>query len=198
MDIKNMRVRLNVDTVSLPSKTTEKESYTIMRLKNANTQTEITLSDLFQKLIKGYACTGGLLNGRTDDTWLSQQVWLFDFDNKSRTMPQLTISAAVETFHKVGIKPIFVYETYTSTPELRKFRIGCVSREVVTYLDTRRRLIQGITDLFPTVQEPDPKTGRMITAAQIDRACVDAARFYYGTTPKHYNKWFDDGEAFDI
>jgi len=40
MDIKNLRVRLNVDTVSLSSKTAEKESYTIMRLKSANTKTE--------------------------------------------------------------------------------------------------------------------------------------------------------------
>jgi len=169
-----------------------------MRLKSASTQTEITLYDLFHKLINGYSCTGGLLDGRTDDTWLQQQVWLFDFDNKSVTLPKLTIEAAVEVFHKVGIKPVFVYETYSSTPEARKFRIGCVSMGVVTCTDTRRRLVQGITDLFPTVQEPDQKTGRIITVAQIDRACVDAARFFYGTTPAHYNKWFDDGEAFNI
>ena len=197
MDIKNMPVKLNMDTVSLPSKTHEPESHTIMRLKSANTQTELSLYDVYSRLTSGYACTGGLLSGRTDPTWLQQQLWLFDFDNKSRTLPQLTIKGAKEVFQKVGINPIFAHETYSSTSELRKFRIGCVG-EVVTCTDTRRRLMEGIVNLFPTAQEPDPKTGRILTVAQIDRACVDAARFFYGCTPSHYAIWFDDGEAFTI
>ena len=197
MDIKDIRVCLNVDTKPLASKTIEKESYTIMRLKNAATQTEIRLYDLFLQLTNGYACTGGLLNGRKDENWLSQQAWFFDIDNKSRTLPKLTIAGALEVFNDVGIKPAFVYETYSSTPELRKFRIAAVSLEVVTCSDTRRRIMEGVTNLFPTAQEPN-EAGRMCTVAQIDRACTDAARFFYGCTPHHYKKWFDSGEAFTL
>lgn len=72
-----------------------------------------------------------------------------DIDNKRTDVEIETPAHVAEVLAAHGLKAAFMYETFNSTPENRRFRVALVSDEEFTDKDERGRVQAAIIALFP-------------------------------------------------
>lgn len=176
-------LRLNIDRVGYSKKPKGAEIGVIVnRLKHADSVIEIdSMSSVTDAICKGRTITAGELLGTNENSWTSQRLFIFDIDNEATTIPKLTPEFVKEIFDNNGVPLSFAYWTFSNTPKHPKFRIAALCDEVVTNADEAKEIILGIMSLFQTVQESDPKSGKIRTIAQIDLACKNLDRMFLGT-----------------
>lgn len=156
-----LKVKLNLDSKPYSSKDDAKREIGIIR--NRLKPYIIDPATLPKGICSGYTFTPAALNGTTADSWESQALWCVDIDNDDGHL--LTPSEAVEIMAAAGISPLFIYYSFSHTPEKPKFRIVVMTTETVTDPGKAQRMREGLLSLFPGS----------------DKACADAARMFLGT-----------------
>lgn len=103
--------------------------------------------------------------GTNDADFSKQTLFMNDIDNKRKDVPQETPAHAAEVLARYNLKPAFMYETFNSTPEQRRFRIGLVSDEPFTDRAERDSVQHALIAAFD----------------QADPECINADRIFFGT-----------------
>ena len=82
---------------------------------------ETTIPEFMEFIDNGYTWSGGVFDGNLkNDTWRSQSIFGLDFDNiKTIITPEEVISR----FKEFNIIPQVIYETFSSSKDLMKFRV---------------------------------------------------------------------------
>jgi len=130
----------------------------------ARNRTSLTVPQLAQLLTSGCTFAPGVFRDRrrSNETWVQQQVFGLDFDHGWRVEEFLKLS------ERLGVRPAFVYPTFSHTATDHRFRAVFVNDTVVA--DPRlRKLIQGTLLLLFVLGD-----------AVADTQCRDAARFFLG------------------
>jgi hypothetical protein len=102
-------------------------------------------------------CPAVFNGGRSNDNWVSQQIFALDFDNG------FTPEEAIDRLDLYSLSAQVIYTTFSDTPEKRKFRLVFILDTNITKKDTRDWIVTKLLGLFP----------------EADKAVKDAARLFY-------------------
>lgn len=120
--------------------------------------TNITIKDLSDALVHGASFRPGVLYGRSKNDWKEQQLYGLDFDHNT------TIEEKYNKAMMLGIKPCFMYTTFSHSEEEHKFRMVFCNNKVITdgnYRDKLQATLMGI------MEDADP-------------VCRNRDRLFYG------------------
>ncbi|HEZ7985908.1 MAG TPA: phage/plasmid primase, P4 family [Ruminococcus sp.] len=179
----NGSIIYSADTQSYKAKPTGTEIGGIRnRLGGETAHRETSLQQLAKLIENGVTVQGAQLRSKqdggenTDERFLRQQLFAVDLDNvyKDKTTGQkIKLPDAVETPEKIleisqgaGLTPCIIAESFSSTPELRKYHVLFAADKPVTDISQARQVILNLQDVFGSA----------------DEACKDPARILFGTT----------------
>lgn len=123
-----------------------------------SSQTEISIKELIDSLIKGCTFKPSLLNGRREDNWIEQQLFALDFDENT------TINNELKRCNELGILPVFGYTSFSHTEEHHKFRLVFCTNEVITDYNIAKQLQLTLMNIFNNC----------------DDKCKNLSRLYFG------------------
>lgn len=122
-------------------------------------QTDITIESLAEDLCHGASFKPGVLQGgRKAENWTQQQLFGLDFDNGTR------IDEAYRKVISLGIKPCFIYTTFSHQEEHHKFRMIFCNDFVITDGETRDILQATLMGII----------------GGIDEVCFNRDRLFFG------------------
>lgn len=96
---------------------------------------------------------------RNDKSWQSQSVFALDFDSG---MP---FDQVLEKLRGYGLDCTFAYETFSSKPDLQKFRVVFQLDQSTICCDYRNSIHQTLMFMF---------------SEQVDKSCADRSRMFFG------------------
>ncbi len=148
----------------------EKPSRQAGIIQNGLKRTKITISDLAIGLSSGCSFKPAVLNGTKSESWIQQQVFALDFDHGT------TIKSELARCEELGLKPCFVYTSFSHTPDAAedRFRMVFITDSVITDRLVRNKLQKTLIGTFPNS----------------DKVTFDEARLFfggYGKMPLHTN-----------
>lgn len=146
-----------------------------------------TLEELVGFIGKGQSITPAyLLKSEKDNKgpskssiFISQQLWMIDIDNHddcdkqgNRRLPddKLSITNILTVCESIQCQPFVIYETFGSTKLLPRYRVGFISVELVTDIETRNHVAEAFYSIF--------KVGFPYT----DAKSIEVAQLFYGTS----------------
>lgn len=152
-------------------------------LKNQTSSPEnlsdLTVEELANELLQGRTVIPcEMEGGSSSENWRSQQVFMYDIDNKEE--PFVTVDETLELCSKAGVTPAFIYETFSSSPERLKMRVVFVGSRVVSDQTERQKIFNYFAGVL-SIQ------GRTL----VDTQCQDAGRLFFGTDKALLFKSFD-------
>lgn len=129
---------------------------------------EVSVNQLAKHISKGQTwspyifkeCPNWKRRRRLEGLFESSQVFALDFDNGE------SYSTILEKCRTLGLEPNIIHTSFSSTPEHPKHRVIFVCKEIITDFSKTKLYSIGLAEKF-----------------QSDKACVDAARLYFGSTP---------------
>ena len=127
----------------------------------------VTLSNFITAVKHGYTFVPAEVHGeQVSANWKSQQIFCVDIDNKTdpKSPDYMLPEKALDICKTNNIKPFFLYHTFSSTPEVQKYRICFVLDRLITDTNEREKIITALIDLFSPVSDP---------------ACKDPARLFF-------------------
>ena len=128
-------------------------------VQNNLTQTEITIENLADALVNGASFKPGVLfGGNKAENWHQQQLFGLDFDDGMK------IEEAYNKVISLGIKPCFMYTTFSHTEEHHKFRMIFCNDTVITDGNLRDRLQATLMGII----------------GGIDEVCFNRDRLFFG------------------
>lgn len=137
----------------------------MVNIRIVKNQVSIRINELIENIIKGKSFTlaafktgdDGKIH-RTKACWESQDLLALDFDDG------ITPEEFLDRSRQLNLMPTFVYNSFSDTPEQRKFRAVYVLRErLYDYRDANACTL-ALMGLFK----------------ECDKACKDPSRLYYG------------------
>ncbi len=146
------------------------------RFTNPNSIQDLTAAQIAEALCKGQTVQPGVTpfsernrekgkTGTCADDFTQQSIFMNDIDNKRTDSPIETPAHVAEVLKPYNLTVAFAYPTFSSSPQLEKFRFAVVCDEVITD-DKEREAIQGaLIKCFP----------------QSDPDCINADRIFFGT-----------------
>ncbi len=164
-----MRILCNVDRTPYRAKP---EPEQIRKIQcNLETPQEISVQDLFDVICSGGSFRPAAIRGNSDSGFISQQIFAVDIDNAKSKDPipeadRLTPQEAISRARAAGLKPNFIYPTFSDSPELRKYRILFLLDVPIIEPELRSRVADYITDIF---------------GIAADGKCKNPARLFFGT-----------------
>ena len=179
-----MKVQSIIDTCQSHHKPTTDDlghvSQIKSRLKNGKIKEQtISINELANKLINGYAVIPAILQGgASDDNFISQQVFMVDIDNKDKI---LTKDDALRICGDV--KPSFIYATFSYSDEVPKYRVVFILDKVITSKEQRDYIQKYFIDLFDNYA---------------DKSCIDSSRVFYGGKKLLYSNYENIVNSDDI
>lgn len=160
---------VQLDTVCFTKK--PKGQSVIGGIKNrtaAQPETVCTPEQLAEAVLQGRAYSPGILQGGAKaENWTKQQLFCLDIDNKEAVnFPEklLTPDQALARCLENNLPPFLIYSTFSSTPELPKYRFCFCADRCTTDTLQREHIQLGLMALFP----------------ECDPACKNADRLYFG------------------
>lgn len=179
----NGSIIYSADTQSYKAKPTGAEIGGIRnRLGGETAHRETSLQQLAQLIESGVTIQGAQLRSKkasyenTDTRFLRQQLFAVDLDNvykdketgQKRKLPDAyeTPERILEISRGAGLTPCIIAESFSSTPELRKYHVLFAADKPVTDISQARQVILNLQDVFGSA----------------DEACKDPARILFGTT----------------
>lgn len=120
--------------------------------------TDITISDLADNLVHGASFRPGVLYGRKKDDWKEQQLFGLDFDHNT------TIEEKYQKAIQYGIRPCFMYTTFSHSEKEHKFRMVFCNDTVITNGNLRDRLQATLMGIMEDA----------------DEVCFNRDRLFYG------------------
>lgn len=119
----------------------------------------ISIKELAESLCKGASFKPAVLQGgRKAENWSQQQLFGLDFDDGT------TIEETYNKVVKLGIKPCFVYTTFSHTEDHHKFRMIFCNSEVITDGTLRDKL----------------QATLMGVVGGVDEVCFNRDRLFFG------------------
>ncbi len=137
---------------------------------------DLTAAQIAEALCKGQTVQPGVTPfsdrnrekgkaGTCADDFQQQTIFMDDIDNKRTDTPIETPAHVAEVLKTYNLPVAFAYPTFSSSPQLEKFRFAVVCDEAITD-DKEREAIQGaLIQCFP----------------QSDPDCINADRIFFGT-----------------
>lgn len=118
----------------------------IAECRNNLKPASIEIEELAILLCQGGTFTPAVLNGTTDDSWTSQQLFAFDFDHET------TIETELERCRRLGLIPVFGYTTHNHKIEKHNFEdrfrlVFCCNKEI-TDIYTRNKVMLSLANAF--------------------------------------------------
>lgn len=161
-------VTLNLDSIGFDRKPTGKEIGAIQNRLDNNIST-IDIEEFAKAVaLEGRTFKAAAVEGKTNHDWLSQDIFAIDIDNeygkREKEHPYLSMEDAYKRCEKYNVMPIFIYPSFSSTPEFNKYRLVFRVPTTVTDLRVRRFMILALMEIFP----------------ERDKSCIDAARTFFG------------------
>ena len=181
---------LHVDNVKFKVKPTKAEIGAIKcRFAKSASIREMTVKQVADCLIAGRTVQPGVTpytdstkakgyKGTSDDDFTQQTLFMSDIDNESADAPQETPEHVAELLAAFNLKPVFMYESYHSTAQQKRFRFAVVCDEAITDRAERDAIQGALIALSP----------------QSDYGTANADRMYFGTD-KGIIEGFTDYEA---
>ena len=139
------KYRITVDKTTQLKKPIKKEIKKIhQRLINAE---EITIPEFIEFMDKGYTWSGGVFDGKLKNVnWGSQSIFGLDFDN-NKTI--ITLEEVISRFKEFNIVPQVLYETFSSSKDLMKFRVVLFIDHEISKKEDFNFLSNGLKLIFP-------------------------------------------------
>ena len=134
------------------------------QLNNLN-NISLPLAGLVEAIKQGQTFTQAAFKGnqRSIHGWEQQRLFCADVDEANLSYDEvLAMGSAIP-----GLEPSVIYESFSSTPEKRKWRVMYVSEDPVYDPEIARTICKGITNLFSGVDAGASK---------------DISRLFYGTS----------------
>jgi hypothetical protein len=157
-------MRLMLDRQQFNHKPT---SYETGGIKNRLQDVDISLPQLAESIHKGCSVVAAQLSGLSDSSFVSQQLFMVDIDNDKL---HISVADAIVKCNEAGIQPALVYESFSSTADHPKFRLGFLSETVVTDRQVRDDVVISLLSILSDGKE-----------TYCDTRCMDASRLFYGT-----------------
>lgn len=153
-------IKITLDNVNFTCKP-DKKATTAITQRIAGLIQELPIETIAEQLVQPYGKTFTPAvfkdNKRTNDTWVSQQLFGLDFDEG------ITVSEVLDRCKKYQIEPCFIYSTFSSVDN-NKFRVFFCNDTVVTDYRIRTVIQLGLMRLFK----------------ESDKSCKDGSRLFYG------------------
>lgn len=127
-------------------------------IQNRIKSIDITVEELANELIKGASFKASSMNGRTDNSWRSQQIFALDFDENT------TIEEELNRCIELDILPVFGYTSFSHTEEHNKFRLVFAVDEVIEEWEDAKKMQTLLMRLFN----------------KCDKQCSNLGRLYFG------------------
>lgn len=132
-------------------------------VQNNMSRTKISLEKLADSLTHGASFKPAVLvGGNKAENWFQQQLFGLDFDDGTE------LDEAYNKFVKLGIKPCFMYTTFSHTEEHHKFRMIFCNDEVISDAAERDKL----------------QATLMGVISGIDKVCFNRDRLFFGSNSK--------------
>jgi hypothetical protein len=93
---------------------------------------------------------------RQNEGWKSQSLFALDFDNTKSSI-LITLDDILKRLEFYGLNCTFAYNTFSNSESLPKFRVVFQTKQVVTNLYERQRIVDALHRLFPeadNIKEP--------------------------------------------
>ncbi len=146
------------------------------RFTNPGSIKDLTAEQIAEALCNGQTIQPGVTpfseasrakgkNGTCKEDFDEQTMFMDDIDNKRTDAPIETPAHVVEVLKTYHLPVSFAYPTFSSSPELEKFRIALVCDETITDDSERESIQSALIQCFP----------------QSDPECVNADRIFFGT-----------------
>ncbi|MCX0388946.1 hypothetical protein LI043_09715 [Clostridium perfringens] len=167
-------VTLNLDSIGFDRKPTGKEIGAIQNRLDNNIST-IDIEEFAKAVaLEGRTFKAAAVEGKTNHDWLSQDIFAIDIDNeygkREKEHPYLSMEDAYKRCEKYNVMPIFIYPSFSSTPEFNKYRLVFRVPTTVTDLRVRRFILLALMEIFP----------------ERDKSCIDATRTFFGGCQELY------------
>ena len=150
-----MKIKCMLDKRYYSEKPTGKD---VGAIQNRITPMDITVEDLSNELIRGASFKAPSMNGRTDSSWVSQQLFALDFDEDT------TIEEELNRCKELDILPVFGYTSFSHTKEQHKFRLVFMVDEVIKEWEDAKKMQTLLMRLF----------------YKCDKQCSNLGRLYFG------------------
>ncbi len=164
----NLTFPVQIDTVCFSKKPAREEIGSLKPRLAAQPETVCTPESFTEAVLQGRAYNPGILHGGARaENWTKQQLFCLDIDNKdAENFPEklLTPEQALQRCRENDLVPFLIYSTFSSTPQLPKFRICLRCETCITDTVQREHVQRGLMALFP----------------ESDQACKNADRLYFG------------------
>ena len=127
-----MKVRVCLDNERFQDKNAAKRAIKEINNRIVNCKVEIPLNVLVYEVgqIGGTFTPAVLYKERKVSGFQEMQVFCLDFDNG-----KLTLEDIFERCRKVHLPIVFVYETFSSSEECRKYRVGFIHLEPIYHVE---------------------------------------------------------------
>lgn len=159
---------VQLDTVCFTEKPKRDDIRSMKSRLAAQPETVCTPEQLAEVVLQGRTYNPGILQGGAKaENWTKQQLFCLDIDNKeAENFPEklLTVEQALERCRENHILPFLIYSTFSSTPEIPKYRLCFCADSYITEPLQREHIQLGLMALFP----------------ECDPACKNADRLYFG------------------
>lgn len=149
------KITCTFSNIRFKSKPDQKEA---VKVQFSLKPTDITIRDLADALVHGASFRPGVLFGRKKSDWKKQQLFGLDFDHDT------TIEEKYNKAIALGIKPCFMYTTFSHSEQEHKFRMVFCNDTVIEDADLRDKLQ---ATLMGIMKDADP-------------VCFNRDRLFYG------------------
>lgn len=178
------KIQIILDKVSRPHKIQNMVGYVIANCKKNGAIYEATIEEIAEALTSGHAIVPAVLEGGFGKKdWKAQQLFMLDVDNAVTdkyqekhpefNLKKISIEEAYTYLTTLGIKPVFMYKSYSynEAEDKIKFRIVLCANELITDRDKRNKLQATLT-------------GLMFEVGNTDTACITESKVFLGTSHK--------------
>lgn len=193
-----MQITFNLDDIGFTDKASAKRAMGNIcnRTKSPNNIVTMEPEELINEIERGKTFTPGELTGTQAADWKSQQMIGADMDNTKKLLDEnrkpvkkngkqvtvpcdhiITPEEALEILHANNLDPYFMYHSFSSTPELPRFRIIFVLSEKLTDGEETKKLTRKLAHLFEChTGEPNADTSienldRMLLGSKPGSVC---------------------------
>ena len=157
-------ILVQIDTKKYSQKPSKTENgYITNRLRNAKAK-KISLDELRFYIENGHTIRPAILSGSKNNDFISQEIFMVDVDN-NKAGDILSLENIKDICTDKNLPCCMIYETFSSTEALPKYRILFILNEKVTDLDKRNFINKVLLNIFK----------------QSDTACKNASRYFFGT-----------------
>lgn len=186
-------MQVHVDTVKFKTKPEGAQIGGIKsRLAEPRSIRDMSVEQIARALVSGQTVQPGVCpfseesrregkKGTCREDFRGQTLFMCDIDNDDPSAPQETPEHIDSVLASHGIKAAFMYESFGSSPQRRRFRFAVACNREITDEGERARIQAGLNSLSP----------------QCDSGCINADRIFFGTDKGLIDRFTDFGAFCD-